>query len=91
MELPGGPYLYTLAALAMTFVGFTTIVLILRQVLGRELTPFDALLAHIYMELGLLVSIGSMLPSLFAIWGLPQITVWRLSSAICGPLRLRRE
>ena len=88
MELPGSTYLYTMAALGMTFVGFTTIVLILRQVMGRELTPFDSLLAHIYMELGLLVSIGSMLPSLFAIWGFSETLVWRLSSAISGFLSL---
>ena len=31
VELPGSGYLYTIAALAMTFVGFTSIVLVFRQ------------------------------------------------------------
>jgi hypothetical protein len=34
MDLPASAYLYTLAVMAMTLVGFTVIVMILRQSLG---------------------------------------------------------
>jgi len=84
MEVIGVAYLYTLATLSMTFVGFTAIVLFLRQALGHHLSRFDALLAHIYMELGMIVTGGSMLPPLLIIWDLPQIMVWRLSSAVAA-------
>jgi hypothetical protein len=36
MELPNTVYLYTLAMLAMTFVGFTAIVMVVRQSLGSS-------------------------------------------------------
>jgi hypothetical protein len=35
MELPGTSYLYTMAMLGMTFIGFSAIVMQLRQTLGR--------------------------------------------------------
>jgi hypothetical protein len=51
-------------------IGFSAIVMLLRQSLGRKLRPFDALFAHVYMEFGLIVSVGAMLPPLFALWNL---------------------
>lgn len=41
MELPGSGYLYTMATLAMTFVGFCAIVLIFRQSMGAESSKFQ--------------------------------------------------
>ena len=49
MELPSSAYLYTLALLAMTFVGFTAIVMILRQRLGGPVSRFDTLVARFFM------------------------------------------
>jgi hypothetical protein len=66
------------------FIGFSAIVMLLRQSLGRKLRPFDALFAHVYMEFGLIVSVGAMLPPLFALWNLSPLDVWRLSSALVG-------
>ncbi len=40
MELPGSSYLLNLAVLSLSFVGFSTIVVVLRQVLGAELSDF---------------------------------------------------
>jgi len=62
MELAGAPFLHTMGILGMTFIGFSAIVMLLRQTLGRRLRPFDALFAHVYMEFGLVVSVGAMLP-----------------------------
>src|SRR5438128_2336194 len=36
-------YLYTMAILGMTFIGFSAIVMLLRQTLGSHLRAFDAL------------------------------------------------
>ena len=84
MESPGTAYLYTIALLGMTFMGFAAIVMLLRQTLGRHLRAFDVLFARVYMEFALIVSIGAMLPSLLTLWGLPVGAVWRLSSGLVG-------
>jgi len=84
MELPEISYLYTMAILGMTFIGFSAIVMLLRQTLGSHLRAFDALFARIYMEFGLIVSGGAMLPPLLMFWELPTVAVWRLSSGLVG-------
>ena len=52
MELAGAGYLYTLATLAMTFVGFCAIVLIFRQSMGRQSSKFHRYASHVYIEIG---------------------------------------
>ena len=84
MELPGTAYLYTMAILAMTFIGFSAIVMLLRQTLGRRLRVIDALIAHSYMEFGLILTLGAMLPPLLMFWDLSAAMVWRLSGGIVG-------
>jgi len=69
MDISGSAYLYTVAVLGMTFIGFSAIVMMLRQTLGLTLRPFDILVAHIYMEFGLIISVGALLPPLLAAWG----------------------
>jgi len=73
-------YLYTMAILGMTFIGFSAIVMLLRQTLGSHLRAFDALFARVYMEFGL----GAMLPPLLMFWELPPAAVWRVSSSLVG-------
>jgi hypothetical protein len=84
MDLPGTAYLYTIATLGMTFIGFAAIVLLLRQTLGRKLRTFDALFAHVYMEFGLIITMGALLPPLLIFWELGPMTVWRVSSGLVG-------
>lgn len=84
MELPEASYLDTVAILGTTFIGFSAIVMLLRQTLGRKLRAFDVLFAHVYMEFGLLITIGALLPLLLAFWHLAPATVWRLSGAAIG-------
>ena len=82
MELPGSGYLYTLATLAMTFVGFCAIVLGLRQSLGAQSSKFHQYASHVYIELGLTSAAFAMLPPLLAGCELPAEIVWRISSAV---------
>jgi hypothetical protein len=89
MEMPESGYLYTVAILGMTFIGFSAIVMLLRQTVGLKLRPFDALFAHVYMEFGLIISAGAMLPPLVSFWGADAPMVWQISSALVGaPLLL---
>jgi hypothetical protein len=84
MEGTGAAYLYTIAVIGITFIGFSAIVMMLRQTSGRPMERFDILIAHVYMEFGLIVSVGSLLPPLFSFWGLRPEMVWRVSSALVG-------
>ncbi len=84
MEVTGAAYLYTIAEIGITFIGFSAIVMMLRQTSGQSLQRFDILIAHVYMEFGLIVSVGSLLPPLFSFWGLGPQMVWRVSSVLVG-------
>jgi hypothetical protein len=53
MELPGSAYLYTLATLSMTFAGFSAVVIVLCQTIGREISGFHVVLMRLYIEAGL--------------------------------------
>ena len=84
MESPATSYLYTMAILGMSFMGFAAVVMLLRQTLGSHLRAFDTLFARVYMEFGLIATIGAMLPSLLMFWELPPAAVWRVSSSLLG-------
>lgn len=73
-------YLFTLATLAVTFVGFSALVIILRQTIGGEMSRLDVLVTRIFIQLGFIVAAGAMLPSLLSLLGLPPDLLWRLSS-----------
>jgi hypothetical protein len=38
MELPGANYLYALATISVTFVGFSALLLVFRQTIGGKMT-----------------------------------------------------
>jgi hypothetical protein len=82
MELPGTAYLFTLATLSMTFVGFCAIVIVLRQTIGKEVSGWHVVLMRLYIETGFWAAAFSMLPPLLALCGLPHTAVWRTSSIV---------
>jgi len=84
MELPNAAYLYTLALIAVGYVGFSAIVLILRQSIGTALSSLDTLVARLFMTRGFTVTYLSLLPILLAAFELSNLTVWRISSAFAG-------
>ena len=84
MELPNAAYLYTLALIAVAYVGFTAIVLILRQSVGGALSPLDTLVARLFMGWGFLITYLSMLPMLLAAFEFGHKAVWQIASAFAG-------
>src|SRR5215813_6358890 len=80
MDLPGATYLYTLAALSVTFVGFSALVIILRQTFGGELSKLDILITRLFIQLGFMVAASAMLPPLLALFQVPQSLIWRICS-----------
>ena len=84
MELPNAAYLYTLALIAIGYVGFTAIVLILRQSLGGTLSSLDTLVARLFMVRGFVITYLSMVPMLMAGFELSHTAVWQVSSGLGG-------
>jgi hypothetical protein len=80
MELPGSGYLYTIAVLAMTFVGFTSIVLVFRQ--NVRASPITALHSHGYLEFGFSAAAFAMLPPLLFTFDLTPHVIWRSTSLV---------
>ena len=82
MELIGSGYFYALAALSMAFVGFTSVVVVLYQSTGKQLSEFHILLTRLFVELGLMATAFAMLAPTLAVSGFEVDHVWRISSAI---------
>lgn len=82
MELPGAPYFYALAGLSMAFVGFTSIVVVLREGTGKPLTAFQVLITRLFAELGLMATAFAMLAPTLAVSGMREPLVFQISSAI---------
>ena len=82
MEIQGAGYLYSIAAAAMAFVGFSAIVVILRQTLGTGLSSFQLLIMQLLVEHGFVVVFLSLLPLLLALFDIPHELIWRLCSGV---------
>jgi hypothetical protein len=82
MELQGSGYFFALAALSMAFVGFSAIVVVLRQGTGRALSKLHVLFTKLFVELGLMATAFAMLSPTLAICGIGAPLVWQLCSAI---------
>jgi len=80
MELPGSIYLYALATVSITFVGFSAILLIFRQAIGGAMTRYDTYFMLSFIKSGFIVTAGSLLPPVLALYGLSPSAVWRVSS-----------
>src|ERR1051326_1468203 len=77
-------YLYALGTISTTFVGFSAIIMIFRQTVGDGLSPLDSWITLVFIQLGFIVTAGSLSPPLLAICGVPPALAWRLSSAVLG-------
>ncbi len=75
-------YLYALAALSVSFVGFSTLVIVFRQSAGGRLSSYDSYFVLSFMQAGFIVTAGALLPPLFALYGLSEGAVLRVASAI---------
>ncbi len=79
MDFPGSNYLFALAATSIAFVGFSAIVVVLRQALGAELSSAQLVLIRFFIDTGFALTVFALLPSLLVLLGLPLATVWRVA------------
>ncbi len=80
MEASG--YLYTIAAVGMSFAGLSVLTMILRQILGGQMSKFDSFVARSWVQLGFMITFGSILPPLLALFEVSTLVVWRISSGL---------
>ena len=75
-------YLYTLAGISVTFVGFSSLAIVLRQTMGGQMSKLDILITRTFIQLGFLVAAGALLPALLTLFHLQETATWRLASAL---------
>ncbi len=74
-------FLLRLAALSLSFVGFSAVVVTLRGALGGELSDRHLRLVRLYIEGGLLVTVLGLVPTLLNLLNFPEPVTWRVASA----------
>jgi len=79
-------YLLRLAALSLSFVGFSAVVVTLRGALGGELSDRHLRLVRLYIEGGLLVTALALIPTLLHLLHVPDTVTWPLSSAAAASI-----
>jgi hypothetical protein len=82
MELPGVSYLYALATVSITFVGFSALLLVFRETIGSRMTGYDSYFMLSFMQAGFIVTAGGLLPQLLAFYDMSHTLVWQASSLI---------
>jgi ABC-type glucose/galactose transport system permease subunit len=82
MDLPRATYLFGLAGLSISFVGFSTIAITFLKATDAEMSDkaFNAI--RIFFTTGILAAAFSLLPLLLRLLDLSTDLVWRLSSAL---------
>lgn len=81
MTLSGTDYLMSLAAIAVAFVGFSMVVVALRQATGAELSNIHLHFVRVLIEGSLAVTAFSLVPGALSYTSLAIPPIWRLSSA----------
>jgi hypothetical protein len=100
MEVKGATLLYTLAGLMITFAGFSSLLLILRQAAGARVSLLDRYLARTVMTYIFVLAAAALLPALLALYDIEEKWIWRASGVLFAlpmlslqatyPLRRRR-
>ena len=75
-------YLYAIAAGGMSFAGLSVLTMILRQMLGGQLTKWDSFVTRTWIQLGFMTTLGAILPPLLMLFGGPAPIAWRISSGV---------
>lgn len=73
-------YLLALAALAVSFVGFSSLIITLRRSIGSELSHLDEFVMRTFIQLGFMVAAGGLLPPLLSLSLLAARHIWRIVS-----------
>src|SRR3974390_2230572 len=75
-------YLYTIATIGMTYAGLSVLTMILRQMLGGQMTKWDSFVTRTWVQLGFMTTFGAILPPLLLLFEAPAPITWRISSGV---------
>jgi hypothetical protein len=75
-------YLYTVAVIATTYVGFSTVFVTFGQALRDTMSKYDLLLVKNILYLGMIVIVGCLLPPLLRLMGAGPGLTFRLPSLL---------
>jgi hypothetical protein len=81
-DVDASGYLYTIATVGMTFAGLSVLTMILRQLLGGQITKWDSFVTRTWIQLGFMTTFGSIVPPLLRLFGAPAPIAWRVSSVV---------
>jgi len=79
-------FLLCLAALALSFTGFSAVVVTLRSALGGEISDRHLRLVRLYIEGGLIVTALALIPTLLNVLHVSAFVIWTVSSAAAGSI-----
>ena len=79
-------FLLSLAALSLSFVGFSTVVVTLRGALGGEISDRHLRLVRLYIEGGLIVIALALIPPLQSLLHISESVIWPVSSAAAASI-----
>ncbi len=79
-------FLLSLAALSLSFAGFSAVVVTLRGALGGEISDRHLRLVRLYIEGGLLVTALALLPTLLNLLHISAALIWPVSSAAAASI-----
>lgn len=79
-------FLMSLAALSLSFVGFSVVVVTLRSALGGEISDRHLRLVRLYIEGGLLVTALALVPALLNLLHISESVIWPVASAAAAAI-----
>jgi hypothetical protein len=82
MDFKGSTFLFALSGLMITFAGFSALLLSVRPATGAKLSLLDRYLAKTVMTYMFVLTAGSLLPALLALFDIQEIWIWRDSAVL---------
>ncbi len=82
MEVKGAALLYTLAALMVTFAGFSALLFVIRQGAGAKLSLLDRYIAKTVITYIFVLTAAALVPALLALFDVQEEWIWRGSAVL---------
>jgi len=75
-------YLYAIAGIGMSFAALSVLTMVVRQILGGQMSKFDTFVARTWVQLGFMITFAAILPPLLGVFEAPTLLLWRSSSGL---------
>jgi len=80
VEVKGATFLYALAALMVTFAGFSALLLGIRQAAGARLSLLDRFIVKTILVQLFILTGAALLPPLLGLWNVSEAWLWRIAA-----------